>query len=364
MRVMHIVPYLPIASGVSTFVTQASDAMAARGHRQTVAVNDMEHYTIAHSFQNVPRIGIKEAFTQIQFRQCDIVHMHGIWPLFMHRIVNTARKAHLPIIWSLHGMLAPWAMRYKRWKKLPAWVLWQKRDLSYASAIHVTSTLEADGVARMGINVPLINVPLGTKMHECVDWSKKDNAVLFVGRLDPVKAIDNLILAWSAIVKCPVGKEWVLRIVGTDTIGYGDKLRKLVSDIGLDGSIQFLGAKYDEALDEEYRKSKIVVLPSHTENFGGVVIDALSWGVPVVASRNTPWQALDEKKCGKWVHNSPDAIAVALKDLMHIGLEELKAMGDNGRHWVADKFSWESVARQLVAGYEAVLLKGDKGFVL
>lgn len=351
MRVLHIVPYLPVASGVSVFVQRISDEMSKLGHSQCVAVNDMVRFDVAPSREIVPRITIKEAKSGILSACFDIVHIHGIWPYFIHGVVKAATKSNIPIVWSLHGMLAPWAMKYRRWKKIPAWLLWQKNDLKHASLLHATCNSEAMRARSLGFSMPIVQIPLGTDSHECPQWGARRNIVLFVGRLNPVKAIDNLINAWSKVTSAGSGKGWVLRIVGTDELGYGKVLKCLTHELGLDAAVVFVGPKYGVELANEYREAKVFVLPSHSENFGGVVVDAMSWGLPVIASRNTPWQVLDEAKCGRWVKNSPEDLFVAISEMITSEDGMLKAMGERGKMIVAARYVWRAVAEQMLRAY-------------
>lgn len=223
----------------------------------------------------------------------DIVHLHGIWPPFYHRFVIAARKRQIPIVWSIHGMLSPWAMKYKRWKKIPAWWLWQKRDLKSAAVLHVTSGREIEWVRAQGFTNRIVNIPLGTKLPDAVPArAHKPKRLLFVGRVSPIKALDNLIRAWDLVRPA----DWTLRIVGNDERGYQANLVRLVEELKLGARVEFPGPKFGTDLEEEYQNADALVLPSHTENFGAVVADALAWGLPVITSKGTPWREVKGEK--------------------------------------------------------------------
>ena len=357
MRILHVVPYLPKASGVTTFVVELSDALQSDIHNQTVAVCDSVSFEVAESRHGVPRISVSEALHGINDGEYSIVHLHGIWSPFMHKVVIAATRRAVPIVWSMHGMLSPWAMKYKRWKKAPVWWLWQKRDLLKATLIHATSEQECSDIARRGLSVPTTSIPLGTCLHDPIPWDRRENTVLFVGRLNPIKAIDNLINAWRLMIDVSddiVKSGWTMRIVGSYDIGYRQQLESLAYKLGVSDSVKFIGPLYCNELDAEYKKAKLLVLPSHTENFGGVVVDALSWGVPVVASTNTPWRVLEEAECGRWVSNSPNELGKVLRNLLSLGDRELYEMGGRGRKLVEERYTWGAVADQMLAAYKGI----------
>ena len=90
--------------------------------------------------------------------------------------------------------------------------------------------------------------------------------------------------------------------------------------------------------------SDVCVVPSFTENFAMVVAESLARGLPVVASRGTPWAGLEQQSCGLWVDNSPESLAAALNEMRGMDLEE---MGTRGREWMRREFSWGSIAQRM-----------------
>jgi hypothetical protein len=73
------------------------------------------------------------------FVRPDVIHDNGIWLSHNHRLAALATRCAIPRIVSTRGMLEPWAMAHKRWKKRLAWRLYQNRDLKEARCHHATS---------------------------------------------------------------------------------------------------------------------------------------------------------------------------------------------------------------------------------
>jgi glycosyltransferase involved in cell wall biosynthesis len=110
-----------------------------------------------------------------------------------------------------------------------------------------------------------------------------------------------------------------------------------------------LGAVLSETKQRLFECSDVALVPSYTENFGIVVAEALAHGVPVIASKGTPWSRLEAMKCGLWVDNDPKTLAEAIRGISSMSLEE---MGRRGRAWMQNEFSWLSVTKQMVDLYD------------
>ena len=336
MRICHVTIALEGASGVATFVREIDAALKAQGVGSRV-ITHME-----------------------PLEDIDVLHIHGLWLKMYHNAAQWAKANNIPVIWSTHGMTAPWAMNHKRWKKLPAWLLYQERDLKKAAAIHCTTDLEAAWNKALGFKNCFI-APLGTHLpkinqfHSRTPTHNSNYTLLFVGRIYPVKGLVNLIKAWGM---CNVDG-WKLRIVGPDQAGHLAELESLVRDLHLSDSVEFAGPKFGEELNAEYDKCDCLVLPSFTENFGATVVDALAHGKPCITSTFTPWSELRDCSCGWWVSNEPAALSATISEMMALDDSARSKMGANGRRLVEAKYSWDAVAGMIIRGYREILSKRD-----
>ncbi|MBM7488396.1 glycosyltransferase involved in cell wall biosynthesis [Bradyrhizobium sp. USDA 3686] len=103
---------------------------------------------------------------------------------------------------------------------------------------------------------------------------------LYVGRLSPEKSLDHLLLAFKEILGSRSDAQLVLVGKGASE----PELRDLAANLGIQQQVDFAGPKYDAALFHEYSKASCLVLPSHSEPWGLVVNEALSYGCPSVVS--------------------------------------------------------------------------------
>jgi glycosyltransferase involved in cell wall biosynthesis len=178
----------------------------------------------------------------------------------------------------------------------------------------------------------------------------------FIGRLDPKKGVENLLDACALMAAN--GLPFTLTIAGGGPERYTRKLRARVDQLALRPRVQFIGEAYNRAKREFFEGINLLAVPSHTENFAIVVAEALAAGLPVIASRGTPWSRLEDEGCGLWVDNSPASLAAALERMREA---PLLAMGQRGRQWMRADFAWGAAARTMCNLYSS-LAYGEQAF--
>jgi glycosyltransferase involved in cell wall biosynthesis len=177
------------------------------------------------------------------------------------------------------------------------------------------------------------------------DWRPSGKLrLLYLGRLHPIKGIENLLQAMRRIGDTTIS----LSIYGAGEKHYVNHLHSLVRSLGLKGSVAFMGYAGGIEKANAFMNADVCVVPSYTENFCMVVAEALSHGVPVIAGKGTPWHDLDAHDCGLWVDNSPESLAAAIT---HVKTAPLQTWGHNGRLWMKREFEWTSIATRMIALY-------------
>jgi glycosyltransferase involved in cell wall biosynthesis len=147
-----------------------------------------------------------------------------------------------------------------------------------------------------------------------------------------------------------------MRVVGPDEAGHRSEIDSMVQAAGLEDAWSLEDAVSDEQKWDLYRESDLFILPTHSENFGISVAEALASGLPVITTTGAPWRGLVEHQCGWWVDPSVDDLAGALQEATSNRSVSLKSMGDRGREWVARDFSWKGIAQSMLNGYKNLII--------
>ena len=131
-------------------------------------------------------------------------------------------------------------------------------------------------------------------------------------------------------------------------------LKELVSDLNLSNKIIFLGHIGSEGKQMLYANAYFTFMPSHTENFGNVVIESLAQGTPVVASKGTPWQILRDRKAGFWVENEVSSLASVINKIIDLNIEEYNALRENARQLAYEEFNIDSNIEKWITTYQSL----------
>jgi glycosyltransferase involved in cell wall biosynthesis len=289
-----------------------------------------------------------------------IIHDHGMWLPTNHHAARLARTLRVPFIVQPHGMLEPWALGYRGLKKKVAMHAYQRRDLEAACVLVVTSEAEGENLRRIGLTQPLAVIPNGVRSDAVAGAEDPGRGhasgrrnVLFLSRIHPKKGLRNLIRAWGRLRV----RDWELRIAGPDDGGHLEEIMDLAREAGVSDAIRYCGVVEGEQKSILYRQADVFVLPTYSENFGLVVAEALSQGVPVVTTRGAPWEDLQRHGCGWWVDVGVDPLVTALDEAMGLTEPERRAMGERGRV-LAHRFDWGTIAAQMLSVYRWILEGG------
>lgn len=373
LRIVHSVPTIQWeASGPSQSVPSLCAALARSGHDVELASvggawtrgnQPYRHFLAPRDFERWPILrelwfssGLRRELAS-QAEAFDLVHSHSLWVMPNLYPALVARRSGKPLVVSPRGTLSAVALARSRWLKAAFWTVLQGPAVRSATCLHATSEQEYSDIRRAGLRQPVAIIPNGVDIPEASaeTASQGSRTLLYLGRLHPIKGLDNLLRAWQAVVR--QFPEWNLRLVGPDEDGHRAELERLVSEFKIE-RVSFAGPRYGADKGVEYAAADLFVLPSHTENFGMSVAEALAHGIPVITTTGTPWSRVVEQCCGWYVSPDVSGLSQALGQALPLGRPALGAMGAAGRAWMQREFSWDRIARDFVQLYRWILEGG------
>lgn len=260
-----------------------------------------------------------------QMRVCDVLILSSFcyYPNFFVALFFALSSQK--IIWSPRGELFESAINDSKLKLL----YFKLIKLLFAKRVifHATSEEEVNRLKKhLGENIKTELIPNYIELPEKKPRIETGNDYfLYVGRIAPIKALDNLIIGLSKSTKF-IESNVKLLIAGeveNKYKNYYNNLLQIIADHpNLSDKISFLGNIDGDEKYELYANAFCTVLLSHSENFGNVIVESLSQGTPVIASKGTPWNQLNEYKAGYWIDNNPDQISKTVNLVLSLNKEE------------------------------------------
>ena len=290
-----------------------------------------------------------------QLRQTDVLHLSMVFypSSFILAILNSWFVGK-PMLWSSRGDLDPPMLQRSAKKK--STVIRMINSLVNKKLLWFHSTCDAETEYirnNFGQDAKVIQIPNYMELPERIETSK-EKFFLYIGRIDPKKAIENLIDAMSRSQAFLDG-EFTLKIVGDYYNDYGQGLVKQVETLGLTNKIRFLGHRDGREKEEILASAWFTFMPSHTENFGIVVMEGLAQGTPAVASTGTPWKILEERRAGFWIDNDVESLTRIIDHIHTIPPDQMKELNQNSLRLAREEFSIHANVDEWEAAYQKIL---------
>lgn len=297
-------------------------------------------------------------------RGCDLVRVEDIFSTYIPPSLLFARLFHKPVLISARGVLSEWSLRNKRALAKKIWLALLINPFLGNAWWHATSEQEKREIQGVYPAAKVMVVPNGvdvalfgnTRRLPRNEYLKKfagvdrqpGKIIVSMGRLHKKKRFALLIEAFADLLDY-FGDATVL-IAGADD-GEKENLEKQIERFNLQGKVFLVGALKGQDKAEFLAGADLFVLPSYSENFGNVYLEAMAAGLPIVASKGTPWEQVERIGCGKWVEGSVDAVRSAMYEIL---AGDHGTMGQLAREY-ARQFAWRNIAREFESVFAMML---------
>jgi glycosyltransferase involved in cell wall biosynthesis len=303
------------------------------------------------------------------------VHFHGLWQREFPALARRCTERDIPFVTSPHGMLEPWAFRHKWWKKWPYFILVERPWMKSAACILATGEPEAERLRAKFPRGRVESLPLGLTAGTRPDyvaargrlgWHEDETVLLFLSRIHVKKGLDLLLSALAelernadtpvrdATMRTRVSASRLVIVGPEEQPDYAARCREFAaSNAGRLPRIEWAGAVWGDARWPYFRGADLFCLPTHSENFGLAVLEALQVGTPVLTTTATPWAASLAE--GRGFIAEPDA--ASLREQLAKFFQQPRrttAQRTALSEWAWANFDWPTLAPRYVALYQSL----------
>jgi glycosyltransferase involved in cell wall biosynthesis len=375
MNILHVIGSVnPAGGGPIEGIKQLRTSLESAGHRVEIAsldspdaaflrqlplpVHPLGPSTLHYSFS--PRL---IPWLRENRSQYDTVIVNGIWQFHSYGTWRALHGSSTPYVLFTHGMLDPWFKKQYPLKHFKKWMYWpwaEYRVLRDARAVLFTSEEERvlarssfwlyrcnEVVVSYGTAKPKGNPELEMKeFFSRYPQLRDKKLVLSMGRIHPKKGFDLLIEAFAKVLG--PNPQWHLVIAGPDQVGWQKELTHRAEQLGVASRITWTGMTAGSLKWGAFRAAEVFVLPSHQENFGVVVAEALAVGLPpLISNKVNIWREIEADGAGMVGEDTLQGTCNLLEAYLEKSNDEVQAMRQRACKCFEKRFEVDQAALKL-----------------
>ncbi|UTV30462.1 glycosyltransferase [Photobacterium atrarenae] len=384
LKILRVISSVdPTHGGPIYGLTHSSKLLVEKGHHIEVLSLDDPNDSKIRGF-NYPLTSFRGMLGKLQFSyefsswldhhvsEFDVVITHGIWQYHSYATAKACRKHNIPYVVFTHGMLDPWfnqVDQIKALKKKIYWKLFESYTVNNSNAVLFTSQEEkalakaaflpyspAERVVAYGTPQPNIDIVAAkAAFFRLAPQLQGKRIALYLGRIHQKKGIDLMLKALGNLA--PLPEDFMLVIAGPDQTGLKEELDALSHQLGITKHIIWTGMLQGHEKWGAYYASDVFILPSHQENFGLVIAEALSTGTPVLTTNKVNiWHEVDHDQAGYVAPDTVAGIQSLLSQWFALSPNDRISMCKRALKCYSRHFSLKAAAQDL----EAILLEVRK----
>ena len=374
LKVLQLVHTLdPSVGGVATSVLALSRGLARRGHKIDIVVLDdpsaawikdvdLTVHALGSGLTSYRYSRVLLPWLQKHGGDYDRVIVNGIWQYLSFAAWRRYAGSQIPYYVFPHGMLDPWFKKTFPLKHFKKWLYWpwaEYRELRDAAAVIFTSEEERlqarksfwlyrarEKVSPLGVEASSISPNAKSEFLSHYPQLRNTRNFLFLGRLHPKKGCDILL---DAFARLSSRESTSLLLAGPDQIGWEANLRNQAAGLNLTDRVVFTGMLQGNMKQGAFASADAFVLPSHQENFGISVVEALAAGVPVlISNRVNIWREIDADRAGYIESDDLEGTSRLLQRWIDTSSAERDAIRRNARRCFEQRFKIDRAVDSLL----------------
>jgi glycosyltransferase involved in cell wall biosynthesis len=386
MRILHVIPYMhPRAGGppvaVEKFIRESNTVGCVSEIVTTSLFCDSDASALLKRLNGfatttclaqrgagllLSQTARQKILERIQL--ADIVHVHTLWNPINTLVRRGCAASSRPYVLMPHGMLDPYSLKVKRWRKSTYFWAAERKNLRAAQRLIYTTPEEAELAARQIAYLPKSAVvPLGgdapaagledlaAEFLTKFPVARGRRQVLFLGRLDFKKGLDRVFAVLPSVFSA--FPDLLFTIVGDGSPTFVRTLKKMAAAHGFEQNVLMTGMLLGPLKWAAYASAELFLLPSRQENFAITVAEAMQMGLPVIISdRVNTWPYVKESRAG--VVLPDNEIEAELGNSLVMLLQNrcvAKSMGKRGQEFARAHLTWTRAAVCLLSCYKEVL---------
>jgi glycosyltransferase involved in cell wall biosynthesis len=296
----------------------------------------------------------------------DLVHTNAIFSFSILPAYWACQLHRVPYIVTPRGMLEPWALSYKAWKKRFYYALLEKPALQRASAVQMLASTEAERTKHLNLKAPLVIVPNGIHRQDFENLpdpelfyqkfpdTRHKALIIFLGRVDPKKGLDLLAVAFAKLhTHFP---QTHLIVAGPDNTGFLPTAQSYFAKTGCLDAVTFTGMLTGSLKYAALAAARIYVAPSYSEGFSMSILEGMASGLPCVITTGCNFSEAAEVQAAHVININADELADALIECLKYP-QQAQEMGDRARQLILEQYTWDRIASNLSKVYSAILNK-------
>jgi glycosyltransferase involved in cell wall biosynthesis len=299
----------------------------------------------------------------LHIHEYDVIHTNTVFSPMVSLVHWLCRLRKIPYIITPHGMLEPWALSYKGWKKKLYLNLVEQPLIKKSSAIQVIANAEAGNVKTLGfkqsVTIPngihqkdFTTLPDAEIFYQQFPATRHKKLILFLGRIDPKKGLDLLAPAFAQVHNN--FPETHLIVAGPNSTGFLTTVQNYFAQANCLDAVTFTGMLTGEIKYAALAAASLYVAPSYSEGFSISVLEGMASGLPCVITTGCNFPEAEQANAAYVVDIQTREIASSLNHCLSHP-QDAEAIGLRARDFILKNYTWETSAKKLIGVYRGTM---------